>query len=58
MCDLEAIGAPSIFNVIRSAAALARMFPTVDRSCEENAARRLAELALLVAKQTPEAAKR
>ena len=26
MCDLEAIGAPSIFNVIHSPTALARMF--------------------------------
>ena len=40
VCDLEAIGAPSIFNVIRSAAALARMLPTLDFSCEEKAARR------------------
>jgi hypothetical protein len=39
-CDLEAIGAPSIFKLIRKAAALARMFPTFDRSCEKNAARR------------------
>ena len=38
-CDLEAIGAPSICNVIRSAAALARMLPTLDLSYEENAAR-------------------
>ena len=40
VCDLEAIGAPSIFDVIRRAAALARMLPTLDLSCEENAARR------------------
>ena len=40
MCDLEAIGAPSIFKTIRSAAALGRMLPTLDLSCEENAARR------------------
>ena len=39
VCDLEAIGSPSIFNVIRSAAALARMLPTFDLSYEENAAR-------------------
>ena len=38
MCDLDATGAPSIFNVIRTAAALARMLPTFDLSCEENAA--------------------
>jgi hypothetical protein len=29
VCELEATGAPSIFNVIRSAAALARMLPTL-----------------------------
>ena len=40
MCDLEAIGAPSIFKLIRRAAALARTCPTFDLSCEENAARR------------------
>ena len=40
MCDLEAIGAPSMFRLIRSAAALARMLPTFDLSFEENAARR------------------
>jgi len=31
--DLEAIGATSIFRLIRNAAALARMFPTFDLSC-------------------------
>jgi hypothetical protein len=31
VCDLEAIGATSIFNVIRSAAALARMLPTLEQ---------------------------
>ena len=41
-CDLDAsvchdTGAASIFSVIRSAAALARMLPTFDLSCEENA---------------------
>ena len=36
MCDLQAIGAPSIFKLIRNAAALARMCPTLDLSCEEN----------------------
>ncbi len=35
MCDLEAIGVPSVFNVILSAAALVRMLPTLDLSCEE-----------------------
>ncbi len=40
MCDLEAIGDPSMFNVIRSVAALARMLLTLDLSCQENAARR------------------
>ncbi len=40
MCDLEDIGATSIFNVIRSDVALARMLPTLDLSCEENTVRR------------------
>ncbi len=35
MCDLDVTGVPSIFSVIRSAAALARMLPTFDLSCEE-----------------------
>ena len=35
MCDLEVTGAPSIFNVIHSAAALARMLPTLDLRSEE-----------------------
>ncbi len=39
MCDLEGIGIPSIFNFIRSVAALARMLPTLDLSCEEKAER-------------------
>ena len=30
VCELEAIGAPSIFKVIHKAAALARMLPTLD----------------------------
>ena len=38
MCDLEDIGAPSIFKLTLNAAALARMFPTLDLICEENAA--------------------
>ena len=37
---LEAIGAPSILRLIRSAATLARTLPTLDLSCEENTARR------------------
>jgi hypothetical protein len=40
VCDLESIVTPSIFNVIRSVAALERMFPTLDLSCEANASRR------------------
>ena len=39
-CDFDAIGAPSILRLIRSAAALARMLATLELSCEENAARR------------------
>jgi hypothetical protein len=38
MCDLE--GAPSMFRLIRKAAAMVRTGPTFDLSCEENAARR------------------
>jgi hypothetical protein len=34
VCDLETIGAPSKFRLIRRAAALC---PTLDLSCEENA---------------------
>ena len=42
VCDLDVIGASSMFRLIRnsSAAALARMLPIFDLSCEENAARR------------------
>ncbi len=40
MCDLKATGAPSIFKLIRKAAALARMVPTLALSCEEDIARR------------------
>ncbi len=36
MCDLDVTGAPSIFNVIRSAAALARMLPTFGDEAGEN----------------------
>ena len=39
VCGLEAIGDPSIFNIIRSATALARMWRTLDLRCEENAVR-------------------
>ena len=37
MYDRDVKGARSIFKVIRSAAALARMLPILDLSCEENA---------------------
>jgi hypothetical protein len=40
VCDLEAIGPSSMFKLIRKAAALARMLPTLALSCEENNARR------------------
>ena len=39
-CVLEVIGAPSRLRLIRKTAALARVLPTFDLSCEENAARR------------------
>ena len=39
VCDLEVIGAPLMFNVIRSTAVLTRMLVTLDFSCEENAVR-------------------
>ena len=38
-CDLDVTGATSIFNVIHSDAALTRMLPTFDLSCEENVTR-------------------
>jgi hypothetical protein len=38
--DLEAVGVSSIFKTTRSAAALVRMLPTLDLSCEENVTRR------------------
>ncbi len=38
--DHDVKGVPSIFKVIRSVVALARMFPILDLSSEENAARR------------------
>ena len=34
MCDLEAIGVPSIFKTIRSVESLVRLLPTLDLSCE------------------------
>ncbi len=34
MCDQEAIGAPSTFSIIRSAATLVRMWPTLLLICE------------------------
>ena len=37
MCDLDVTGAPSIFKIIRSVVALARIFPILDLICEENA---------------------
>ena len=36
MCVCEAIGAPSIFKVIRKVDSLARILTTFDLSCEEN----------------------
>ena len=44
VCDLEAIGDPSIFNTIRSATTLVRMLPTLDLRCEENVERRKLKL--------------
>jgi hypothetical protein len=59
VCDLEAIGATSIFSVIRSAAALVRMLSTLDLSCAENAVRRQWNCPLVdCASWTPEAAKK
>jgi hypothetical protein len=40
VCDLDSIGDPSRLRLIRKAAALARIFPTLDLSTEEKAARR------------------
>jgi hypothetical protein len=39
-CDFDMMGDPSNLSVIRKAAALARIFPTLDLSIEEKAARR------------------
>ncbi len=38
VCDLDSTGASSTLRVILSAAALARMLPTLDRNCEEKTA--------------------
>ena len=34
-CDLEGVGVPSIFQLIRSVVDLVMMLPTLDLSCEE-----------------------
>ena len=39
VCDLEAIGTPSILRVIHNVATLVRMLPTFDLNCKENAGR-------------------
>ena len=39
MCDLEDIGTPSIFKLIRKTATLVRMLPTLTLRCEENVTR-------------------
>ena len=39
-CDLEAIGAPSIYKSKHNAEALTRICPTLDLRCEENTVRR------------------
>ncbi len=39
MCDRDVKGVPSIFKVIRSDSALARMLPTLDLSCDDAARR-------------------
>ena len=60
VCEIEAIGAPSIFRFIRIAAALARVLPIFDLSCERKAARLNVKIPPLVccAGWTPEAAKK
>ena len=40
VCDLETIGVPSIFNIIRNTEVLTRMWSTLHLSCEENTVRR------------------
>ena len=58
MCDLDVTGAPSTLRVILSAAALARMLPTLDH-CEEKAERLKWNWPLEdCASGTPEAAKK
>jgi hypothetical protein len=39
-CELESIGSPSIFKLMRKVVVLARMFPTLALSCEKKDARR------------------
>jgi hypothetical protein len=39
VCDLDSIGAPSILGLIPNTAVLARIFPTLDLSCEKNTQR-------------------
>jgi hypothetical protein len=34
VCDLETIGSPSIFKLIRKVSVLSRMFPTLVLNCE------------------------
>ena len=59
MCDLDATGAPSTLRVILSVATLARMLPTLDRRCEEKAARLKWNWTLVdYVSGTPEAAKK
>ncbi len=36
MCDLDVIGTPSKFRLIRSVAVLVKMLPILDLICEEN----------------------
>ncbi len=44
MCDLEDIGAPSIFKLISGVTDLVRLLSTLDLICEENAARYILEI--------------
>ena len=59
MCDLDDTGESSTFRVILSAAALARMLPTLDLRFEEKAARLKWNWPLVdCANGTPETAKK
>ena len=59
MCDLDTTGASSTFRVILSAAALVRMLPTLELSCEEKATRLKWNWPLVDSGSgTPEAAKK